>query len=132
MPYEPLEAKRVYLRGEALADGVWEVVLGWDWFAKKTVGAQLTRSADSVGANVAEAGGRFHPADVRNFLYFARGSLRETKYWLRRALKRGLIVAETFSRFDEELEQLGKEISECINFQKRRVHQKEPPNHLTT
>src|SRR5262245_56283647 len=95
MPFEPLESKRVYQRAESVADRVWELVVGWEWFVKKTVGIQLARAADSIGANIAESAGRFHPADVRNFLYFARGSLQETRYWLRRARTRGLIPVET-------------------------------------
>jgi hypothetical protein len=74
VPYEPLEEKRVYANAQEIADQVWSVVDKWDWFAKSTVGKQLTCAADSIGANVAEAGGRIRPADVKNLLYFARGS----------------------------------------------------------
>jgi four helix bundle protein len=35
-------------------------MIGWEKFAKNTVGEQLVRSADSVGANIAEAQGRFN------------------------------------------------------------------------
>src|SRR5580692_7666578 len=106
MVFEPLEEKRIYSRAELLADSIWELVISWDWFAKKVVGLQLTKAADSIGANIAEAGGRFHPNDVRNFFYYARGSLRETKYWLRRGRQRGLLTLEQFDQWDEELEQL--------------------------
>lgn len=123
MPYEPMESKRVYQRAEAVADQFWEMVGAWEWFAKRTVGMQLARAVDSIGANIAEAGGRFHPGDVRNFLYFARGSLRETKYWLRRGIQRGLIPAERATQLDEELEQLARELNQCINFQKQRMSQ---------
>jgi len=117
MSYEPLESKRVYQRAEELADRIWELVISWEWFPKRTVGVQFTDAADSIGANIAEAGGRFHPGDVRNFLFFARGSLRETKYWLRRARSRGLIVEQEFLALDEELEQLAREINGCIGHQ---------------
>src|SRR6516165_1075139 len=134
MPYEPLEEKRVYQRAEALGDRVWEIVIQWDWFARKTVGGQLARAADSIGANIAEAGGRFHPNDVRNFFYFARGSLREAKFWLRRAAKRGLMTAGTVANLDTELERLAREINECIRFQKSRSASTpvQPPSNLTT
>src|SRR5687768_17530405 len=91
MPFEPLEEKRIYKQVEELADGIQDLVMKWEWFSKKSLGLQVTRSADSIGANIAEAGGRFHPNDVKNFFYHARGSLRETKYWLRRAVSRKLI-----------------------------------------
>jgi len=95
-------------------------VSSWDWFVKKTVGTQLARAADSIGANIAEAGGRFHPADVKNFFYHARGSLRETIYWLHRALQRKLLEESTFTSLNEELEQLSREINQAINYQKSR------------
>ena len=47
------ENLRVYNLAEEIADQVWEVVLRWDHFAKDTVGKQLVRSADSIGANLA-------------------------------------------------------------------------------
>jgi four helix bundle protein len=137
MPFEPLESRRVYQHAEEVADRVWDLVIVWDWFPKKTVGTQLARAADSIGANIAEAGGRFHPGDVRNFLYYSRGSLRETKYWLRRAVRRKLITAEVFGSLDEELEQLSREINGSINHQKTRAAGSSrtttpPPHHPTT
>jgi four helix bundle protein len=131
MPYEPLEEKRVYQRAEELSDRVWDLVEPWKWFAKQTVGSQWVRAADSIGANIAEAGGRFHPKDVSKFLYYARGSLRETKYWLRRAHQRGLIGSEDLNSLDAELERLAREINQCINFQKTRANH-ERPDHPTT
>ncbi len=125
MGFEPLEEKRMYVRAESLADAVWEIVLGWDWFAKKVVGTQIVRSTDSIGANIAEAGGRFHPADVKKFLYYARGSLRETKFWLRRAAARQLVPPELLERWDSELEQLSRELNASIGFQKQRANR--PP-----
>jgi four helix bundle protein len=121
MPYEPLEEKRVYVHSEELADRVWHLVMQWDWFAKKTCGSQFVNSTDSIGANVAEAGGRFHPNDVKNFLYHARGSQRETKYWLRRAVARRLLEPALFQELDSKLECMAKELNESINFQKQRA-----------
>jgi four helix bundle protein len=127
MPFEPLEDKRVYQHAEAVADAVWDVCEPWEAFAKQTVGTQLVRAADSIGANVAEAGGRFHPADVCNFFYFARGSLYETRYWLRRAVKRTLITEEQMKALTEDLEQLAKDVNGCISFQRTRSSKSSPP-----
>lgn len=52
------ENRQVYRLSEKLADEVWELVLGWNHFARDTVGRQLVRAADSVGANIAEGTGR--------------------------------------------------------------------------
>jgi len=59
-----------------------------------TVGKQIIRSADSIGANIAEGSGRGTYQDNRRFVRIARGSLNETQHWLRRAQKRNLLTAE--------------------------------------
>ncbi len=52
------EKLRVYKLAENLADGIWGVVLNWDYLARDTVGKQMIRAADSIGANIAEGTGR--------------------------------------------------------------------------
>lgn len=76
---------------EAISDAIWERVGEFDDFAKDTVGRQLVRAADSIGANLAESCGRFHYGDKLLFLYYARGSLFEMKYWVNRSFRRKLI-----------------------------------------
>ena len=120
MGYQDIEESRMYKRAEQLADEVWNTVLSWESFAKDTIGKQLTRSTDSIGANIAESSGRFHPGDVIRFLHYARGSLKETRYWLRRAARRQLITSEQLNRWMNELTQLAKEINSYISFQRKR------------
>ena len=43
----------IYRLAEVLADNIWEIVANWDRFAQDTVGRQLVRAADSIGANIA-------------------------------------------------------------------------------
>ena len=69
-------------------------VSSWDYFTKDTIGKQLVRAADSISANLAEGHGRFHFKDRLNFCYYARGFLEETKSWLSKAFRRGLISSE--------------------------------------
>ncbi len=85
------EKLRVYQLSEDLADSIWEIVLSWDGFARETVGRQIVRAADSVGANIAEGTGRGSYADNRRFVRTARGSLNETQHFLRRAYRRKLL-----------------------------------------
>lgn len=92
------ESLRIYLAAETLADLIWDVVARWEPLARDTVGRQLIHAADSIGANIAEGYGRQTYADNRRFVGIARGSLCETRHFLRRAHKRGLLSdAETQS-----------------------------------
>jgi len=86
------EKLRVYKLSEELADEIWKIVSRWDTFAKDTVGRQIVRSADSVGANIAEGTGRHNFQDNRRFVKIARGSLNETQHFLRPAFKRNLLT----------------------------------------
>jgi len=93
MASESFENLKVYRAAEDLADLVWEIVAAWEPFARDTVGKQLVRAADSVGANIAEGAGRKTYADNKRFVAMARGSLCETRHFLRRAHKRNLLAA---------------------------------------
>jgi len=92
--YEEVESLRIYQQAEEMADQIWLLVQRWTPYAKDTVGKQLIRSVDSVGANIAEGYGRFYFKENVRFLYIARGSLVETKFWLKRALARNLMKQE--------------------------------------
>lgn len=44
------ERLRVYQLAEQLADLIWEIVQEWNPFARETVGKQLVKAVDSIGA----------------------------------------------------------------------------------
>jgi four helix bundle protein len=86
-----LENLEVYKLSENFSDEIWEIVGAWKFFEKDTIGKQLVRAADSVSANIAEGYGRYFYKESKQFYFFARGSLQETKSWLGKCLRRGLI-----------------------------------------
>jgi four helix bundle protein len=90
-----------YQRAVALAHEIHTAVEHWPLFDRKAVGDQLVRAATSVGANIAEASGRWHEQDRRQLLFIARGSLLETEHWLAYCEQRGLIARGTATRVDE-------------------------------
>lgn len=92
MSYYNLEDLGVYKLAESFSDEIWVIVGTWDHFAKDTVGKQVVRSADSIGANIAEGYGRYHYKENRNFCFFSRGSILETKGWLIKSRNRKLIT----------------------------------------
>jgi four helix bundle protein len=120
VPYQDIGDSRMCQRAERLADLVWEVVIKWKPFARDTVGTQLARAADSIGANIAESAGRYSPGDVIRFLHFARGSLRETKFWLKRARKRQLVPSAFYDQQINELNTLAAELNAYIKYQRQR------------
>lgn len=109
------ENLQVYLLSETLADLIWEIVRKWDPFAKATVGRQIVRSADSIGANIAEGAGRKSFQDNRRFVRIARGSLNETKHWLRRAYRRDLIPAESVEQLRDTINKLSPKLNSYLS-----------------
>jgi four helix bundle protein len=109
------ENLRVYQLSETLADSIWEICTKWDAFSRDTVGKQVVRSSDSIGANIAEGTGRYGTQDNKRFGYFARGSLNETKHWLRRAFKRNLLTAEQIEELKPILDELAPRLNAYIN-----------------
>src|SRR6266571_13802 len=105
------EKLRVYALAETLADQVWEIVIRWDIFAKDTVGKQMIRAADSIGANIAEGTGRGSFQDNRRFVRMARGSLYETRHWLRRAYKRHLLTEKQIGELKPLIDELGPKLN---------------------
>jgi four helix bundle protein len=105
------EDLRVLKVAETIADSIWNEVVRWDKFARDVVGGQLARAADSIGANIAESYGRFHYGEKLQFLYYSRGSLFETKYWLNRCLERGLMKADQVNDFGNRLTDVARQLN---------------------
>lgn len=109
-----LEELRVLREAEMLADLIWREVNTWNEFARDTVGKQLARAADSIGANIAEAYGRFHFGEKINLLYYARGSLFETKYWLNRCKTRTLVSNDNAKDWTTRLGESARQINAFV------------------
>ena len=105
------ENLRIYKLSEKLSDELWKIVVRWDVLAKDTVGKQLVRAGDSIGANIAEGSGRGTEPEIRRFLRMARGSLYETQHWLRRAYRRKLLSQKQVN----DLLPLVKELTPKLN-----------------
>jgi four helix bundle protein len=110
-----LEDFNTYNHAMKVGEEVWEVVMRWNFFEKDTVGKQLVRAVDSIAANLSEGLGRYHYKERKNFSYYSRGSLFETKTWLMKAKNRRLLQEETFNSITSELETIGKMLNSYIN-----------------
>ena len=119
------ENLRVYQLSEEVSDLIWDIVIGWDRFARDTIGKQIVNSADSVGANIAEGTGRGSFADNRRFARIARGSLFEVKHWLRRAYKRNLLKEEEIANLKKLVNELTPKLSAYIRSIGKKADNKE-------
>ncbi len=109
-----LEEFRVYQLAMDLGEEVWKIVIKWDFFAKDTIGKQLVKSVDSVAANLSEGYGRYHYKEAKNFSYYSRGSLYETKTWLTKAKNRDLLNEETFSKMMSAIDDISVKLNNYI------------------
>jgi four helix bundle protein len=116
MSFYNLEDLEVYQLAESFSDEIWFIVNEWDYFAKDTVGKQVVRSADSISANIAEGYGRYHYKENRNFCYFSRGSIIETKGWLKKSKTRNLLSEEQFNLLYEKLQVIHIKLNAYLKF----------------
>ena len=111
-----IEKLDLLLKAEKVCDAIWAEATRWERFKKETIGSQLIRAADSIGANVAEGHGRYHYGEKLNFMYYARGSLFETQYWLRRCQNRSLIKPDVLESILTELDAISRSTNGYINY----------------
>ncbi len=115
------EKLQIYQLSEKLSDSVWNIVVAWDSFAKDTVGKQIVRAADSIGANIAEGSGRGSLQDNRRFVRIARGSLYETIHWLRRSYGRSLLSQAEVRKLRLLVEELSPKLNAFLRSVDRRL-----------
>jgi four helix bundle protein len=106
-----VETLRVYRLAEELADRVWNIVVGWNYFARDTIGKQLVRAVDSIGANISEGSARGSFLDNKRFVRISRGSFHEAQYWLRRAYRRQLLTPAQVDQLKPLVDELGPTIN---------------------
>jgi len=104
--YLTLESLEVFQLSKQLSSVCWNIYKTLDWKVIKDLKEQFIDSSDSVGANIAEGYGRFHYLDRIKFMYNARGSLLESKYWFdllidRKLLKDDSLLKDYLKIFNE-------------------------------
>jgi len=116
MSYYNLEDLELYQLAQSFGNEIWGLVAKWDYFAKDTIGKQIARSADSISANIAEGYGRYHYKENKNFCYFSRGSIIETKDWLKKSIDRQLLTEEQFNILFEKLQIIHLKLNAYLKF----------------
>jgi four helix bundle protein len=104
-----------------LSNYVWKVVMEWDYFAKKTIGAQFVDAADSISANIAEGYGRYHKKDKIKFYRYSQGSIKECYDWNEKAKIRKLVNEEEYQYIFRKLEEVSPALNRWINYTNTRL-----------
>ena len=99
-----------------LSNYVWDLVVKWDVFAKRTVGEQFVTAVDSISANIAEGFGRYHKKDKIKFYRYSQGSLSECLDWNQKAKVRKLLTEDEYNFIFLELQKLPKSLNSLISF----------------
>ena len=109
-----IEDLKVYNLAMEVGEKVWDIVDRWNYFQKDTIGKQFVRAVDSVAANLSEGYGRYHYREAKNFGYYSRGSLYESRTWLTKAHNRKLVEDVIYQELTKSLDTIGKMLNGYI------------------
>lgn len=116
MNYLKLNDWETYKVAFHLSNFVWNTVVGWESFAKQTIGKQFVRAIDSISANLAEGWGRHGKKDKIKFYRIAQGSCKESFDWNEKAKFRNLLTQEQYEHIFNELDKIPKGINIQIKY----------------
>jgi len=104
-----------------LSNYIWDIVIEWEWFAKKHVGGQFVEAVDSISANLAEGFGRYHKKDKIKFYRYSQGSIKECLDWNEKSKNRKLLTDKQYQHILKELQKLPQEINHFIQFTNQKL-----------
>lgn len=119
--YLKLNDIKAYKIAFHLSNFIWDIVIGWDYFAKDTLGKQFVKAADSISANIAEGFGRYSKKDKIKFYHYGFGSIKESLDWNEKAKIRNLLKQKEYKCVLKELNKLPKELNSLIKFTNDRL-----------
>jgi len=124
MERQDIESLDVYNISMEIGDEIWDLVMEWDNFAKNAMGYQLVKASDSIAANISEGYGRYFFKENRQFCYIARGSLYETRTWLKKSGRRKLIDKSIYENMYERTSVLLKKLNSYIKYIESKIEKK--------
>ena len=109
----------VYKIASKLTSNIYSISALFPDEEKYGIVSQLRRAVLSIGANIAEACGRYHYLDRVRFLYNARGSLLEVKHFILEAEKLGFIDKKTKKELMKNIRDLSVKLNNYIDSTKK-------------
>ncbi|WP_276504496.1 four helix bundle protein [Terrimonas pollutisoli] len=111
-----LEKLEVYNMAEEFSDEIWNIVDEWKFFLKDTIGKQIVRAGDSISANIAEGYGRYYYKESKQFYFYSRGSIQETKEWLGKCRRRKVVKEDKCDELLQKAEMILIKLNAYIKF----------------
>ncbi|MBN2174534.1 MAG: four helix bundle protein [Bacteroidales bacterium] len=124
MERQDLDSLEIYQLSLDIADEIWDIVIQWDHFAKNAIGYQIVKASDSIAANISEGYGRYFYKENRQFCFIARGSLYETRTFLKKPHRRNLVTLEKFDKLSSDLDILVKKLNAYIKYIESKMNTK--------
>ncbi len=121
MKRKDLQDLEVYQMSLAISDELWEIAQNLNSFNRNTIGIQLTRSADSISANISEGYGRYFYKETRQYCYIARGSLYETQTWLTKLISRKIVESVKGKELSDKLQLLKIKLNAYIRYIEKQI-----------
>lgn len=115
VPIENLPFFKIYVD---FANWAWNTALRWPKLAQDTVGKQLIRAADRIGATLVKGDGRHSDREAAHLFTLARGSARETRLWINLGVERKLIAAEVAEGKIALLEDATRQLNGIIRYRR--------------
>ena len=104
-----------------LSNYLWDIVIKWEHFERKTVGEQFVTAMDSISANITEGFGRYSKKDKIKFYRYSSGSLKEWFDWNQKSKVRKILTVEEYNHIFQELQKLPKELNQLIQFTNQKL-----------
>lgn len=106
-----------------LSNYVWDIVVQWEPFARRTLGEQFVTAADSISANIAEGFGRYFKKDKIKFYRYSTGSMKECFDWNEKSKVRKLLKPNEYEHIFGELQKLPEALNRLIKFTNSKLKQ---------
>ena len=115
-----LKDLEVYKLSVETGNIIWDIVQNWNDLQRLTVGEQMIRAVDAVGANIAKAYGRQSNRDddkfreAKRYCYVASGELEEAIHWIRLASMREFFMPDELEKISPLIKSLPGKLSDYI------------------
>lgn len=113
--YKDFHELQIWRDGYNLLMEIYKITESFPDFEKFSLTSQITRSANSIIANIAESHGRYYFKDKVRVLYISRGEITETRSHLAVAYGNKYTDKKNFININNKYKQLSKDLNLYIN-----------------